>query len=100
MTGLTAEHVEEKTVTIDATYIKAPRTTTIMGVKKGGRGRLISQTKGGMNTKLHAICDSERRPPNLFVTAGQISDYIGARALLSCLPEFGWLVANRGYDPD
>ena len=42
-----------------------------------------------MNTKLHAICDSEGRPLNLFVTAGQVSDYIGARALLSSLPDVG-----------
>ena len=28
-----------------------------------------------MNTKLHAVCDSQGRPLNLFVTAGQISDY-------------------------
>ncbi len=36
-----------------------------------------------MNTKLHAICGSQGRPISLFVTAGQVSDYIGARALLS-----------------
>ena len=30
---------------------------------------------------LHAICDSEGRPLNLFVTAGEVSDYIGAREL-------------------
>lgn len=40
-----------------------------------------------MNTKLHAICDSRGRPLNLFVTAGQVSDYIGARALLSGRPQ-------------
>ncbi len=33
-----------------------------------------------MNTKLHAFCDSRGRPLNLFVTAGQVSDDIGARA--------------------
>ena len=53
-----------------------------------------------MNTKLHAICDSEGRPLNLFVTAGQVSDYIGARALLSSLPEVDWLLGDRGYDAD
>ena len=42
---------------------------------------MIGQTKGGMNTKLHAICDSRGRPLNLFVIAGQVRDYIGARAL-------------------
>ena len=51
-----------------------------------------------MNTKLHAICDSEGRPLNLFVTAGQVSDYIGARALLSSLPDVDWVLGDRGYD--
>ena len=53
-----------------------------------------------MNTKLHAICDSQGRPLNLFVTAGQVSDYIGARALCSSLPEVNWLLGDRGYDAD
>ena len=53
-----------------------------------------------MNTKLHAICDSQGRPLNLFVTAGQVSDYIGARALLGSLPNVDWLLGDRGYDAD
>ena len=36
MTGLAAKHGEKKTVMIDATYLKAHRTATSMGVKKGG----------------------------------------------------------------
>jgi transposase len=36
MTGLTAKYGEKKTVMIDATYLKAHRTATSMGVKKGG----------------------------------------------------------------
>ncbi len=43
-----------------------------------------------MNTKLHAICDSQGRPLNLFVTAGQVSDDIGARALAGSLPKVEW----------
>ncbi len=53
-----------------------------------------------MNTKLHAICDSQGRPLDLFVTAGQVSDYIGARAMLSSLPKVDWLLGDRGYDAD
>ena len=68
--------------------------------QKRGRGRLIGRTKGGMNTKLHAICDSQGRPLNLFVTAGQVSDYIGARALVSSLPNVDWLLGDRRYDAD
>ena len=36
MAGLAAEHGERKTVMIDATYLKAHRTATSLGVKKGG----------------------------------------------------------------
>jgi transposase len=53
-----------------------------------------------MNTKLHAICDSLGRPINFFVTAGQVSDYIGAAALLGSLPRVDWLLGDRGYDAD
>lgn len=38
MAGLPAGHSEKKTVMIDATYLKAHRTATSMGVKKGGVG--------------------------------------------------------------
>ncbi len=53
-----------------------------------------------MNTKLHAICDSRGRLVNLFFTAGQVSDYIGVRALLSGLPDVDWPLGDRGYDAD
>lgn len=55
-------------------------------------------TKGGMNTKLHAICDSQGRPLNLLVTAVQVSDYIDARALQNSIPDVEWLLGDRGYD--
>ena len=40
-----------------------------------------------MNTKMHAICDSQGRPLNLLVTARQVSEYIGVRALLGSRPK-------------
>lgn len=36
MMGLSADHGEEKTVVIDATYLKAHRMASSLGVKKGG----------------------------------------------------------------
>ncbi len=33
-----------------------------------------------------------------FFTAGQVSDYIGARALLSSTANVDWLLGDRGYD--
>jgi transposase len=53
-----------------------------------------------MNTKLHAVCDSQGRPLNLFLTAGQVRDDIDARAMLSCLPDVDWLLGDRGYGAD
>ena len=53
-----------------------------------------------MNTKLHAMCDSKGRPFDLFLTAGPVSDYIGARALVGGLPNLKWLLVDRGYDAD
>ena len=35
-----------------------------------------------MNTKLHAVADANGRPLSFFMTAGQVSDYTGAAALL------------------
>jgi transposase len=50
-----------------------------------------------MNTKLHAVADADGRPIRFFMTAGQVSDYTGAAALLSSLPKADWLLADRGY---
>ncbi|OLS47872.1 IS5 family transposase [Rhodovulum sulfidophilum] len=44
------------------------------------------------------MCDSQGRPIDLFVTAGQVSDYIGARALRSGLPSVKCMLGDRGYD--
>lgn len=70
-------------------------------IHKGGpgdqRGRLIGRTKGGMNTKLHAVTDAKGRPLRFFMTAGQVSDYTGAAALLGSLPAAERLIADRGY---
>jgi len=51
-----------------------------------------------MNTKLHAITDANGRPLSFFITAGQVSDYTGAAALLDDLPKAKWMLADRGYD--
>jgi transposase len=53
-----------------------------------------------MNTRLHAVTDALGRPIRFFMSAGQVSDYIGARAMMSSLPLADWLIADRGYDAD
>jgi Transposase DDE domain len=69
-------------------------------VEKGGsndqRGRLIGRTKGGMITKLHAVTDPDGRPIRFIMTAGEVSDYTGATALLGSLLKAEWHLADRG----
>ena len=57
-------------------------------------------TKGGQNTKLHTVTDALGRPIRMFMTAGQTSDYTGARALMGSLPKAQTMLADRGYDAD
>jgi transposase len=68
--------------------------------QKGALPRHIGRTKGGLNSKLHAVCDSQGRPRTLFLSAGQVSDYTGAAALLGTMPAAKVLLADKGYDAD
>ena len=61
---------------------------------------MIGRTKGGLNTKLHAVADANGRPISFFMTVGQVSDYTGAAALFDTLPKAQWMLADRGYDAD
>ncbi|REF73251.1 transposase [Paracoccus versutus] len=98
MTELAAQAQETGIVMIDATHAKAHRTASSLAVQKGGRGRLIGRTKGGLNSKLHVLADAKGRPIRMFLSAGQTSDCIGVQALLSSIPRAGALLADRGYD--
>jgi len=87
MKGLAAASATPKTIIMNATYLKAHRTASSLRVKKkGGFGRLISGTKKGMNTKLHAVANAQNRPLSFFMTAGQVSDCMGTAALIDDLP--------------
>ncbi len=46
------------------------------------------------------MTDADGRPLRFFMTAGQVSDYTSAAALLGSLPAAEWLIADRGYDAD
>ena len=62
-------------------------------------GRLIDRTKGGQNTKSHAICDGNGRIFTIHLTDGSASDYKGAEVLLENLPQcIERLAADRIYD--
>jgi hypothetical protein len=71
-----------------------------IGPSDNGERRFIGRTKGGLNSKLHAVTDALGRPIQMFLSGGQTSDYIGARVMLSGSPKAETLLADRGYDAD
>ena len=66
--------------------------------KKGAVPRRIGRTKGGLNSKLHAVCDGQGTA-HMLLSEGQMSDYNGA-ALISCAAARKPLLADKGYDAD
>jgi len=58
----------------------------------------IGRTKGGRNTKLHAVCDKKGRPCVLLLTPGNVHDYKVAQLCIKAMPPSAQLVADKGYD--
>ena len=84
---------------IDATHLKAHRKAGSL-FKKGAVPRRIARPKGGLNSKLHAVCDGKGRPLVMLLSEGQMSDYKGAALMIHALPRAKALLADRGYDAD
>ena len=98
-TALAAERDERGLVMLDSTHITAHRTAASLQ-KKGVLPRAIGRTRGGLTSKLHAVCDGEGKPVTFLLTAGQVSDIRGAEHLLPTLPAAKTLLADKGYDSD
>ncbi|MFG1395204.1 IS5 family transposase [Xanthobacter agilis] len=95
--SLAGEGSRPERIMIDATHLKAHRTAASL-LKKGLFPRRIGRTKGGLNSKLHTVCDGEGRPIIMLLSEGQMSDHRGARLVLDALPPARSLIADHGYD--
>lgn len=58
----------------------------------------VGLTKGGRNTKLHAVCDAKGRPLVLLPTPGNVHDCKVAQLCIEAMPPSAELVADKGYD--
>lgn len=67
--------------------------------KNTGEDPAIGPSKGGLSTKIHAICDALGNPGGFLLTAGQAHDLEGADALLPAIAA-GALLADKAYDAD
>lgn len=68
--------------------------------KKGDVPRHIGRTKGGLNSKLHAVVNPQGKPVVMALTAGQVSDHVGAKIVYPALPNANTMIGDKGYDSD
>jgi transposase len=76
----------------------ALRFIAAQAAEKGALAHGIGRTKGGRNTKLHAICDEKGRPCVLLLTPGNVHDCKVAQLCIAAMPASAELVADKGYD--
>ena len=60
----------------------------------------IGVSRGGRNTKLHAVCDGHGRPLTFLLTGGNAADAPQVLALLRAVPEGAIVMADKAYDAD
>ena len=73
---LTARCGKPEQLMIDATQLESTSHGS-QPAKKGDVPRRIGRTKGGLNSKLHAVCDGQGRPLIMLLSEGQMSYYKG-----------------------
>jgi len=57
----------------------------------------IGRSGGGPTTKIHALADGAGRLHTLMLTAGQVHDIHGGRALLAGVPPMRRLIADKAF---
>ena len=70
------------------------------GRKRGAETQAIGVTKGGRNSKIHAVVDAQCRPWVFLLTPGNTADCMVAETCVSLIPGVTALVADKGYDTD
>lgn len=66
--------------------------------KRGALLQAIGISRGGRNSKLHALTDGEGRPLRFLLTGGQVADCRAADALLDDLAAGTIVLADKAYD--
>ena len=65
---------------------------------KDRAGEAVGRSRGGLNTKIHAVCDALLRlAAKLVLTGGHVSDHTAAPALTATLHDCA-VLGDKGYD--
>ena len=93
--GVQQPDMEE--VMVDSTCCRAHQSSA--GARKTNGSQAIGITRGGRNTKIHAVCDALGNPLRFVLTAGQRHDSKPVPELLDGLAAKA-LLADKAYDSD
>lgn len=75
------------------------RISRALAQKRDRANEEIGRSKGGLNTKLHALCDALGNPVAFHLMPGHLHDVHGADALRhKVVGRFGALLADRAYE--
>jgi len=81
---------------IDSTHVKAHRSAA--GGKGGSRSRLLAVSRGGRNTKIHALADAKGRLLAILLTGGEAHDCPIAERLIRRVKRGKRMLGDKAYD--
>ena len=67
--------------------------------KRGQENQSLGRSRGGFTTKIHVLVDALGNPLRIILTAGQKSDVVQGKSLLSGY-KLEQVIGDKGYDSD
>src|SRR5262249_22743683 len=81
---------------IDSTHVKAHRSAA--GGKRGEQKQAVGRSRGGRNTKIHALADAKGRLLAILLTGGEAHDCPVAERLIHRVKSPKCLLGDKAYD--
>ena len=81
---------------IDSTHVKAHRSAS--GGEGGEQNQAVGRSRGGRNTKIHAIADAKGRLPTFVLTGGEAHDCPVGADLIGATEPAELMLGDKGYD--
>jgi transposase len=82
---------------IDSTHVKAHRSAS-GARKRGEQKQAIGRSRGGRNTKIHALADAKGRLLSILLTGGEVHDCPPAQRLIRRTKAAAKLLGDKAYD--
>jgi len=81
---------------VDSTHVKVHADGS--NPAGGQAAQAMGRTKGGLNTKIHALVNARSQALVIALSAGNDADVSLAEELTECLPENSTLIGDKAYD--